>query len=118
KIPLKLNSSLRTYDEQLNLRKQNVKDKTKVNDLAYLKTALSSNFNPQTGAPGFSNHQNGRAIDVNTGVPAVYKWMVTNGLKYGFVRTVASERWHWEYLPGILQFAYVPKDHPTWDKLA
>lgn len=116
-IPLKLNSGLRTYDEQLVLRKQNLKDKTKINDLHYLTTALSSNFSPQTGAPGFSNHQNGRAIDVNTGIPTVYKWMVSNAIKYGYVRTVPSERWHWEYLPGTSQFSVVPKEHPTWDKL-
>lgn len=116
-IPIRLNSGLRTFDEQLALRKQNVKDKTKVNDLIYLKTAVSSMFNPMTGKPGFSNHQNGRAFDINTGDPSVYKWMVKNALKYGFIRTVLSERWHWEYLPNTSQFAYVPKDNATWDKL-
>lgn len=116
-ISIKINSGLRTFDEQLNLRKQNVKDKTKVNDQKILLDAPSSAFLPQTGRPGYSNHQNGRAFDFNTAVPAVYKWLVKNGLKYGFVRTVSSERWHWEYIPTSTQFAYVIKEHPTWDKL-
>jgi len=116
-IPLKINSSLRTFDEQLALRKQNIKNKSKREDENTLLTAPSSDFFPQTGKPGFSNHQNGRAFDFNTGIPSVYKWMVANAPKFGFVRTVPSERWHWEYLPNITQFAYVPKEHITWDKL-
>ncbi len=116
-IPIKLNSSLRTFDEQLALRKQNVKDKTKVNDEQYLLTATSTAFSPSTGKPGFSNHQNGKAFDFNTINPAVYKWLVKNGIKYSFVRTVGSERWHWEYRENTPQFAFVPKEHETWDKL-
>lgn len=116
-VPLKINSSLRTFDEQLALRKQNIKNKSKKEDEKTLLEAPSSDFFPQTGKPGFSNHQNGRAFDFNTGIPSVYKWMVANAPKFGFVRTVPSERWHWEYLPNVNQFAYVAKDHATWDKL-
>lgn len=36
---------------------------------------------------------------------AVYKWLVANAWQYGFVRTVAGEGHHWEYLPGRCQFA-------------
>lgn len=116
-IPLKINSSLRTWDEQLSLRKRNVKDKSKVNDSKFLLTAPSTEFSPSTGKPGFSNHQNGRAFDFNTAIISVYKWLVKNGITYKFVRTVPSERWHWEYLPKNEQFDFVPKIHPTWDKL-
>lgn len=116
-INLQLNSSLRTFDEQLALRKQNVKDKTKVNDHTFLLDALSTEFNPFTGRPGFSNHQNGRAFDFNVVVPSIYKWMVINAIKYNFVRTVLTETWHWEYLPNTNQFAYVPKNHVTWENL-
>jgi len=49
--------------------------------------------------PGYSNHQNGIALDIN--VPtSVYNWLVKNASKYGFIRTVPSEKWHWEYRPG------------------
>ncbi|CAG7580904.1 MAG: putative hydrolase [uncultured marine phage] len=69
--------------------------------------------------PGRSNHQNGRAVDLSptkTGT-AGYKWMVENAWKYGFVRTVKKERWHWEYRPGSRMFDFVPQDHSTWDSL-
>lgn len=51
--------------------------------------------------PGFSNHQNGKALDLNVnGVPGVYDWLARHAHDHGFVRTVPSERWHWEYRPG------------------
>ena len=53
-------------------------------------------------APGRSNHQNGRAFDLNTrgfdGSP-VYDWLKKNGPALGFIRTVNKEHWHWEYRP-------------------
>jgi len=51
--------------------------------------------------PGFSNHQSGRAIDINLlGVPKeTYAWLKKNAARYGFRRTVPSEPWHWEYSP-------------------
>ncbi|CAF0953362.1 unnamed protein product [Didymodactylos carnosus] len=61
--------------------------------------------------PGTSNHGTGIALDLNTNCgkqtdekpPAecqtsdVYQWLYENGHNYGFVRTVKSEPWHWEY---------------------
>jgi hypothetical protein len=41
--------------------------------------------------PGYSNHQNGRALDISTS-----DWLQRNGRRFGFVRTVPSEPWHWE----------------------
>jgi hypothetical protein len=51
--------------------------------------------------PGYSNHQSGRAIDINLlGVPReTYAWLTKNAARYGFRRTVPSEPWHWEYSP-------------------
>ena len=46
--------------------------------------------------PGFSNHQSGHALDLNTKARGVYAWLARNGAKYGFRRTVPSEQWHWE----------------------
>ena len=50
-------------------------------------------------APGYSNHQNGIAIDFdvvrNNGKP--FEWLAMNAWKYGFIRGVTKERWHWEY---------------------
>ncbi len=63
-----------------------------------------------------SNHGLGIALDLNTNCgkqnsksneptskclsSPVYKWLRTNAINYGFIRTVESEPWHWEYRPG------------------
>lgn len=48
---------------------------------------------------GSSNHQNGIAVDFNVSASSgrVFEWMTKNAWKYGFIRTVSRERWHWEY---------------------
>jgi hypothetical protein len=52
--------------------------------------------------PGYSNHQAGLAVDIAVGTTAspVYRWLHANAARFGFVRTVSSEPWHWEYRPG------------------
>ena len=47
--------------------------------------------------PGYSNHQSGHALDLNTSAGGVYTWLSNHGRAYGFKRTVPSERWHWEH---------------------
>jgi LAS superfamily LD-carboxypeptidase LdcB len=51
--------------------------------------------------PGYSNHQSGRALDINLlGVPPeTFAWLTKNAARFGFRRTVPSEPWHWEYTP-------------------
>ena len=51
-------------------------------------------------SPGYSNHQSGLALDLNTSDGGVYDWLARHGAAYGFHRTVPSEDWHWEYLDG------------------
>ncbi|MFU8803010.1 MAG: cell wall-binding repeat-containing protein [Bradymonadaceae bacterium] len=51
--------------------------------------------------PGYSNHQDGRALDLNTRGAGVYNWLSRNASRYGFQRTVPSEPWHWEYRAGV-----------------
>lgn len=46
--------------------------------------------------PGYSNHQNGLALDLNTSDRGVSPWLNTYGSRYGFRRTVPGEPWHWE----------------------
>jgi len=48
--------------------------------------------------PGYSNHQSGRALDINVWNWSVYEWLDSHAATYGFKRTVPSEPWHWEYL--------------------
>jgi MYXO-CTERM domain-containing protein len=50
--------------------------------------------------PGYSNHQSGHALDLNTGGAGVLNWLNSHGGDYGFARTVPSEDWHWEWWGG------------------
>jgi len=106
---------------QYNLRKQNVINKNKKNDDNYLRTASSGNFDPATARPGYSNHNSGLAIDLNCKgakfggvIMPIYEWLVLNAYKFGFVRTVTSEEWHWEYRPGKAQFQYDSRKGSKW----
>lgn len=47
--------------------------------------------------PGHSNHQSGRALDLNTSSAGVLRWLERNARRYGFRRTVPTEPWHWEF---------------------
>jgi hypothetical protein len=42
--------------------------------------------------PGYSHHQNGLALDLSTS-----SWLTKNASRFGFVRTVPREAWHYEY---------------------
>jgi MYXO-CTERM domain-containing protein len=50
--------------------------------------------------PGYSNHQSGHALDLNTGASGVLKWLDAHGSEWGFKRTVPSENWHYEWWGG------------------
>lgn len=64
-------------------------------------------FIADTAPAGASNHGDGFALDLNTGSRKnskwpklnviLYTWLINNAWKYGFIRTVSSEEWHWEY---------------------
>lgn len=76
-------------------------------DERFILEAPSSAFNPATAPPKVSKHGDGIALDLNTGGrnnfqplnTSVYVWLSKNAYKFGFVRTVGSEEWHWEYRP-------------------
>jgi LAS superfamily LD-carboxypeptidase LdcB len=128
---LTLNSGFRSMDDlklggkilagQISLRKKNARSSAIADfgdpDYIYNAPSNAKYFNPVTAKPGYSNHQSGFAIDINTGKRTkVYKWLVRNALKYGWVRAVESERWHWEYRPTATSiYAKVPKSSETWD---
>lgn len=51
--------------------------------------------------PGYSNHQDGTAIDIgNVGgySSSAYAWLKANAVQYGFVDDVRNEYWHWHYV--------------------
>ncbi len=119
-----LNGAFRKYEEQMNLRIQN-SPPNKKNDLSFLETANSTKFKPYTGRPGWSHHHYGNSFDISTngGKNKAYKWLEKNALAFGFIRTVKSETWHWEYEPWTImdikandKYAKVPKGHSSWNK--
>jgi hypothetical protein len=84
-ILVTLNSGFRSYPEQKHLYDGFAKKLPGFNTAA---------------KPGFSNHQNGIAFDLSVpggdGNPT-YEWLKRNAPKFGFVRTVSKEPWHWEF---------------------
>ena len=79
-----------------------------------------------------SGHMMGNGVDVRVGswggqpsskhsqarpdlMTKEYRWLCLNAYKYGFIRTVPSERWHWEFLPGKNQFSRVSRRNALWD---
>ena len=55
---------------------------------------------PTASRPGYSKHQSGLAVDIQTGYGKndAFRWMTANAHRFGFKRTVQSEPWHWEFL--------------------
>ena len=63
-------------------------------------TSCSCNNCNLAAKPGYSNHESGHALDLNTSAPGVYHWLENHAAHYGFKRTVAGEQWHWEWWGG------------------
>ncbi|HEY8376346.1 MAG TPA: M15 family metallopeptidase [Nannocystis sp.] len=54
----------------------------------------------QAAKPGYSNHQSGHALDLNTAATGVLSWLQAHGAEWGFSATVPGEPWHWEWWGG------------------
>lgn len=83
-VELRLNSGFRTMSEQQRLFAKWI-DRT----------------GNEAARPGYSNHQNGVAVDIDTVEPAHYEYLRKNAHRFGFERTVPGEPWHWELLRPI-----------------
>ena len=79
-VHVRLNSGFRTYGQQKRLRR-----------------LFENQEGNRASRPGYSYHQNGKAFDLNTTGNAgpLYDWLKKNACKYGFIRTVSTEHWHW-----------------------
>lgn len=102
RILIGLNSGFRSWPEQKHLHDGFVKK--------------LPGFNP-ANRPGNSNHQNGIAFDLDVGGGGsnpVYLWLQKNAPRFGFVRTVRKEDWHWEYLPDEAAKAKSRGGFTTW----
>ena len=70
----------------------------------------ASACSPPTARPGFSKHEQGRAVDftfnggsITSHANAGFQWLAANAPKYGFVN-LASEPWHWSISEGDERF--------------
>ena len=68
---------------------------------SYKTTPQKKHFSPLTAPSFYSPHGRSMACDFSTAkaTNSQYLWMCWNGWKYGFIRTVYSEPWHFGYLP-------------------
>lgn len=84
-VPLEKNSSFRTFEEQQQLKLEQ----------------LDGKRTDPVAEPGYSNHEGGVAVDISTkrGTNAQYVWLRANAHRFGFRQTISSEPWHWEYRP-------------------
>ena len=79
----------------------------------YLKRGTPPIYHP-AARPGFSKHQSGIGIDINTYPHPHFKWCVNHAHRFGFKRNVKGESWHWIYAPNQDIYAEVPPDHESW----
>ncbi len=85
-VYITINSGFRTYEEQQ----------------YFYSCYINCNCNNcnLAATPGYSNHQSGHALDLNTATGGVLNWLNAHGDAFGFARTVPSEDWHWEWWGG------------------
>ncbi len=82
-----VNSGFRTMDEQRHLY--------------YCYTSGSCNSGNLAARPGYSNHQNGRAVDIGTDNRGRLNQIISD-LGLDWRRTVPSEAWHYEYFGSMV----------------
>lgn len=81
-VDLRLESGFRTVEQQLALYR-----------------AWRKGRGNKAALPGRSNHQSGRALDINVvSNPGALAWLEAHAATFGFKRTVKGEPWHWEYV--------------------
>ena len=71
----------------------------------------------KAASPGYSNHQSGHALDINTGGGAL-NWLNAHGGEFGFERTVPGESWHWEWWGGGSPKTFCSVAPPSCDRSA
>lgn len=109
-VILRVNSGFRSPYDSINTQSEN-EVYVKASSQEYLYSgwvAEKPGFN-LAAPPGRSKHGNGISLDLNTGSRrkgtlnvSVYTWLIKNSWKYGFVRSVRSEEWHFDYLPNLI----------------
>lgn len=85
-------------DDGITLRVRSA-HRTRAQQLRLFKRWLAKK-GPRAARPGTSRHEDGTAVDLRwvNETTRTYRWMVKNARRFGFVKTVRSEPWHWEYV--------------------
>jgi hypothetical protein len=125
-VNIKVTSGFRpAFFPNLNAKSESgIKVEAQSQEELYNQNCKNGKCSPDTAKAGTSKHGSGIAVDFNTGSRGksfnplntkVYVWLVKNSWKYGFVRTVKSEEWHYEYYPDIAKsngpYAKLPKSN-------
>lgn len=63
---------------------------------AWLYEAWRAGYGNRAARPGYSKHEDGRALDLELYDPSVRAWLEKHARRFGFARTVPREPWHWE----------------------
>ena len=71
----------------------------------------SHGYGNRAARPGFSNHQIGRALDIDLDSDS-RAWLGAHARAHGFYRTVKGEPWHWEFLGAPRRTARPAKPAP------
>lgn len=70
---------------------------------ALLYAAFQAGTGNLAAQPGWSNHQGGVSVDIDTRgkgfTSPQYVWLAANARDYGFINDVRTEAWHWTFQP-------------------
>lgn len=118
---IRVMSSYRSYDYQLNLYNK------------YKKSSSKEEADKYSARAGYSEHQTGLCIDIddnqlnyeNFDKSSSYKWMINNSYKYGFIERYPKDKenitgyiyepWHYRYV-GIDIAKYIHDNNITFDE--
>lgn len=65
----------------------------------WLYRAFRAGYGNPAERPGYSSHQDGRALDLVIYDEATHAWLTAHAKRFGFRQTVREEPWHWVYTP-------------------
>lgn len=104
-IVLRVNTALRTHEHQSRLYARYV------DEMAYYREGKRTTKPPPVAKPGYSTHEGGLSVDINrahddttdNGIAdgKTDLWLAANAGRFGFVRDVKVEPWHWTFYGGV-----------------
>ena len=101
-VLLRVNTALRTHEHQARLYARYL------SEMAFWRDGKRSTKPAPVAKPGFSTHEGGLSVDINrahddttdNGIAdgKTDLWLAANAGRFGFVRDVKSEPWHWTFV--------------------